>query len=281
MKLLKTYICGCMRDCERYLRNVFKNITTLISLFDDYQIVIAYDMSSDNTMEVLKHWKSLLPEGKLTLLINQQLLSPIRTKNISNARNALLKYMGHPNTPDFEYCIMMDMDDVCSGPMDPSVLQIFLDKERNEEIADWDALTFNRKIYYDIWALSLRPYIFSCWNFTRSGKLVEFIRLYVQEQLKNVAQTKPNTGLLLCESAFNGFGLYRRAKFVGSTYEWNIHKNIEIIPRSWIHENEEAVGRTAEMRKTPDDCEHRYFHIRATQLNGARICISPLCLFSS
>ena len=30
----------------------------------------------------------------------------------------------------------------------------------------------------------------------------------------------------------------------------------------------------------PDDCEHRYFHIRATQLNGARICISPDYLFT-
>ena len=83
------------------------------------------------------------------------------------------------------------------------------------------------------------------------------------------------------ESAFNGFGLYRRAKFEGSTYEWNIHKNIEIIPRNWIQENEDIVGRTAELRKTPDDCEHRYFHMRASQLNGARICISPLCLFTS
>ena len=38
MKPLKTYICGCVRDCEKYLRNVFKNITTLISLFDDYTV---------------------------------------------------------------------------------------------------------------------------------------------------------------------------------------------------------------------------------------------------
>ena len=30
-----------------------------------------------------------------------------------------------------------------------------------------------------------------------------------------------------------------------------------------------------------DDCEHRYFHIRASQVNKANICISPMCLFPS
>ena len=281
MKQLNTYICGCVRDCEKYLRNVFKNTETLISMFDDYQIVIAYDMSSDNTLEVLKQWQRRIPKDKLVILINPGQLYSIRTKNISNARNALLNHMRDENTPNFEYCIMMDMDDVCSGPMDPSVLETFLDKERKNEDAEWDALTFNRRIYYDAWALSLRPYIFSCWNFSRGGQLVDRMRNYVQDQLKEVAQKTPKTGLLQCESAFNGFGLYRRAKFVGSTYEWDIHKNIEIIPRGWIKENEDAVGRTAELRKTPDDCEHRYFHIRAAQLNGARICISPQCLFTS
>jgi glycosyltransferase involved in cell wall biosynthesis len=279
MKQLNTYICGCVRDCEKYLRNVFKNIKTLISMFDDYQIVIAYDMSSDNTMEILKHWTTLLPKDKLVVLINQQQLFPIRTQNISNARNALLNHMRDENTPNFEYCIMMDMDDVCAGPMNKDVLETFLDKERAEEDTQWDALTFNRKIYYDIWALSLRPYVFSCWNFSKGSWLVDSLRDYVHKQLKVVAQETPKTGLLYCESAFNGFGLYRRAKFEGSTYEWNIHKNIEIIPQNWIQENEDAVGRTAELRKMPDDCEHRHFHIRATQLNGAKICISPLCLF--
>ena len=279
MKPLKTYICGCVRDCEKYLRNVFKNIEILISLFDDYQIVIAYDMSKDNTLEVLKHWKKMLPTDKMVILFNQNPLRRMRTQNISNARNALLDYMREDNTPNFEYCIMMDMDDVCAGPMNLGVLETFLDKEREEEDACWDALTFNRNIYYDIWALSLRPYVFSCWNFAGGHKLVDTLRNYVQDKLNVVAQETPGIGLLQCDSAFNGFGLYRRAKFEGSTYEWNIHKNIEIIPRSWIQENEDAVGRTAELRETPDDCEHRYFHIRATQLNGAKICISPLCLF--
>ena len=279
MKPLTTFICGCVRDCEKYLRNVFKNIKTMISMFDDYQIVIAYDMSSDNTMEIIKHWITLLPKDKMVILINHGKLSPIRTQNISNARNAMLNHMRDENTPNFEYCIMMDMDDVCAGPMNKNVLETFVEKERREEYADWDALTFNRKIYYDIWALSLRPYVFSCWNFSRGSVLVDITRKHVQNALKDVAEKMPTTDLLQCESAFNGFGLYRRAKFEGSTYEWNIHKNIEIIPQNWIQENEDAVGRTAELRKIPDDCEHRHFHIRATQLNGAKICISPLCLF--
>ena len=279
MKPLNAYICGCVRNCEQYLHRVFKNIKKIAELFDSFRIVIAYDISEDNTLEVLKNWVNQFKRDQMVVLINHEYVGNIRTKNIAGGRNAILQYMRREDTPKFEYFIMMDLDDVCAGNMNLNALQLFLDKERTEENAEWDALTFNRPIYYDAWALSIRPYVFSCWNFTKGGLLVEVMRRYVQDKLTEVAENAPKYGLLKCESAFNGFGIYRIAKFEGVLYEWNIRKNIEIIPREWITENETAVGRPVGLRETPDDCEHRYFHMRATQLNGARICISPLCLF--
>jgi hypothetical protein len=279
MKPINAYICGCVRNCEKHLQRVFKNIQRLATLFDQFRIVMAYDISEDNTFEVLKQWASQFAKDQMIILVNHEYVGPIRTQNISNGRNAILRYMRREDTPQFEYFMMIDMDEVCAGEMNIDLLRVFLDKERAEETAEWDALTFNRRLYYDAWALSIRPYIFSCWNFTKGGELVEEMRKYVQSKLKEVAEISPKYGLLRCESAFNGFGFYRSAKFDGITYEWDIHKNIEIIPREWIRENIAAVGRPAGLRETPDDCEHRYFHMRATQVNGARICISPLCLF--
>ena len=60
-------------------------------------------------------------------------------------------------------------------------------------------------------------------------------------------------------------------------------KNVEIIQNCaiplLIENTAKAVGQPLSWHRG-DDCEHRYFHIRATQQNGARICISPEILFT-
>ena len=50
-------ICGAVKNCEPYLNKVFENIEKIGSLFDDYKIVIYYDSSTDNTLNVLKEYQ--------------------------------------------------------------------------------------------------------------------------------------------------------------------------------------------------------------------------------
>ena len=100
---------------------------------------------------------------------------------------------------------------------------------------------------------------------------------YLKQELGKVVLKNPNTGLLPCISAFNGFAIYRKNKFINVKYEWNIHKTLIIYPRENIDKMSHVVFQQPISRH--DDCEHRYFHIRASQLNKARICISPSCLF--
>lgn len=268
-----SYICGCVKDCEPFLDAVFRNIEKITLLLADYRIIISYDESSDNSLHKLNVLRtSSFPEGKMTILVGNDRPTSIRTQNIANARNRILDSIREDKESKYEYFIMMDMDDVCSGKMNVKVLTHFL---RSGEESSWDAITFNRPVYYDIWALSIHPYTFSCWHYANNKQIYENMRHYVNKQLSEVA-TKSE--LLPCISAFNGFGLYRTEKFIDSNYEWNVHKTLAIYPKVKIDIMSRHVWKEPIARH--DDCEHRYFHIRASKMNGARICISPMCLFA-
>jgi len=100
------------------------------------------------------------------------------------------------------------------------------------------------------------------------------MRLLLKKRLRVCKQQQK---LSQCISAFNGFAIYRTDKFIDSNYEWNVHKALDIYPNSMVRVMSETVH--SEPIARHDDCEHRYFHIRASQMNGARICISPEILF--
>ena len=51
-------ICGPIKNCGPYLKKVFENIEKIGSLFDSYQIVVFYDKSNDNTLEILNDYYS-------------------------------------------------------------------------------------------------------------------------------------------------------------------------------------------------------------------------------
>ena len=264
---MKTFICGCARNCDTYLDAVFENIAKIIPLFEDYKIVIAYDKSNDFTLRKLCYYKTIY---NVEILINPNPITNIRTQNICIARNAILKYIRKCDEDEqFDTFIMMDMDDVCSTPIITENLQKYLTRD------DWDALSFNRGDYYDIWALSMQPYTYSCWHVPNGYAAVDKIKRFIKDTLDEC----DDDDLVECLSAFNGFAIYRMAAFRNVVYEWNITKNP--MPKSWIIESAKAMGQPIIRRPNDDDCEHRYFHMQAIRENGARIRISPLTLFRS
>ena len=61
---MKCCFCGTVRNCSPYLEKNFQNIEILSQLFEDYEIIIVYDKSSDNSLEILKNYlfqKKYLP----------------------------------------------------------------------------------------------------------------------------------------------------------------------------------------------------------------------------
>jgi|LauGreDrversion4_2_1035121.scaffolds.fasta_scaffold98206_1 hypothetical protein len=270
----RVFICGTTRNCEHHIDKVFENIHKIVDLFADFRIIIAFDVSEDATLLKLTQHKRVLGE-KLQILINRNPVSHVRTENISNARNACMNKMRDEIQFGFsaEYFIVMDMDDVCSSPMDLDVFKRAMDK--NDK---WDSISFNREGYYDIWALSIDKYIYSCWGWLSPWEVVDHTRKYIIDKLGKI----PKDELVECRSAFNGFAVYRISKFLDCHYDWRMPK--QYMTLEVLEENRRILWNVGsrsplDIQTDEPDCEHRAFHMMATAKNGSRIRISPEILF--
>jgi glycosyltransferase involved in cell wall biosynthesis len=271
---MKCCFCGTVRNCAPYLEQNFKNIEILSQLFEDYEIIIVYDQSSDNSLEILKKYKE--QNNKLKLYVVKQLISPFRTHRLAYARNICFNYVKKNNFPLF---IMMDFDDVNAKQVNPQILQKYLNG-KNYNL--WDSLSFNSlPKYYDIWALSIFPFCFSYIHFTNNSKHdYDSIQNYIDNILK---YKKNKNQLTQCISAFNGFAIYKTNIFQNSKYDGRF--NLSKIPPKYILNHLKASGGKlffhdyGNVNGKYEECEHRAFHISAIKQNNARIMISPDCLF--
>jgi hypothetical protein len=263
----KCCICGTVRNCEVYLDSIYGNMMKITQLFEDYVIILYYDESSDNTIQKLNYYSSI--NNKFTFYVNTDTMDQYRTHRLAKGRNYCIQQI-RDHYADYNYFIMIDCDDVCSGFLDMSVLLYYLN-DNNE----WDGLSFNHPSgYYDLWALSKRPYVYSCHNYEKG----QSVKKYIEAIIKNT----PDNELIPCLSAFNGFGLYKTNKFINCSY--NGVYNTDYIPTYYKKEHEKYAGNPISIisdgiNTTKEDCEHRYFHITAVLNNKARLCISPKCLF--
>lgn len=271
-------ICGTVKNCGKYLNKVLENMKRIGSIFDDYQIVIYYDNSNDNTLEILKKFQEKNP--KMFFYVNRNLASPFRTHNLAIARNFCLNYV-RQNIQKFPFFIMMDCDDVNCKEINIDILKKYL------HIDTWDGLSFNTNPkYYDIWALSIYPFCFSYNHFNNNVKYYDIIQNYIDKLL---TKAKSENKLVECISSFNGFSLYRTSKFLNTYYDGRVR--LDIIPKVNLeaHKNITKSKLVFKQYFKPDgkvnvdgryeDCEHRAFHIQARQNSGAKIMISPEILF--
>jgi hypothetical protein len=235
------------------------------TIFEDYVIILYYDVSEDETLKTVKKYKKKNP--KVQLIINHETPLPYRTHRIAKGRNACMD-MIKTNYADYEYFIVMDCDDKCSYNIKIKLLQYYLNQNTN-----WDSLSFNHpEGYYDIWALSKRPHVLSYAHFaTHSGRTGGL------NHITNLINQAKNDELIPCLSAFNGIAIYRTSLFIDCQYD-GAYK-FDYIPTNLIQENLEASGPLRIFENNKEDCEHRHFHFEAVIKNKARIMISPHCLF--
>jgi glycosyltransferase involved in cell wall biosynthesis len=266
-------LCGTARNCERYLDAVFANIKDLATLFADIRIVVAYDASSDKTLYQLVRQKSEWRD-KMEILVGQEPLTHQRTVNIARARNRLMQHMRSAfDVAEWPYFIMMDLDDVCAGKLQLAPLARVL-----SESDQWDTCSFNRAGYYDIWALSVKPYIYSCWGFHDPLTVVHTMQDYIIDLLRET----PDHRYLEVLSAFNGFAIYKSAIFFQCHYDWRMPK--KYMSLADLQANQQILGFRAtfsplDQQTNEPDCEHRHFHMQAKYDFGARIMICPEHIF--
>jgi hypothetical protein len=272
MENIECCICGPVKNCSPHLDKVLDNIEKIGSLFKDYKIVIFYDASNDDSLSKLINYRK--KNNKLELFINKKVTSTFRTHNIANARNHCLNYI-KKNQSTFPYFIMMDFDDVNCKKINTEILPKYFMRD------DWDALSFNTTPkYYDIWALSIKPYCFSYNHFDQN----QYNNYHViQDYITKKLQELPQGELLKCISSFNGFSIYRTEKFIDSYYDGRVR--FDIMPPEFI-KTHAAVARSnimlydyGNVKGRFEDCEHRSFHARAITKSDAKIRISPEILF--
>jgi hypothetical protein len=171
---------------------------------------------------------------------------------------------------------MMDFDDVNCKNVNPNVLNNYL--LRN----DWDGLSFNTSPkYYDIWALSIYPYCFSYNHFKNTPTHnYRSMQNYIANKLMKLKKGQ----LLRCISSFNGFSIYRTAKFLNTSYDGRIR--LDLIPISYIKahsiasKSELVFPDLGRVKAYKEDCEHRAFHVQSINNDNARIMISAEVLFT-
>lgn len=273
---MKCCICGPVRNCEPFLNKVFENIEKIGTLFEDYEILIYYDPSNDNTLSKLKEYQQ--KNHRLKLYVNKSLCSNYRTHRLAVARNFCLNYVKSLDLNEYPFFIMMDFDDVNCKEVNPEILQKYLTRN------DWDGLSFNTiPKYYDIWGLSLYPYCFSYNHFENAS--IDNVKAYtcIQDYIENKLSELGSGELLRCLSSFNGFSIYRTNKFLNTYYDGKIR--MDLLPKHYIEANIKAVNSKiiyhdyGHIKGAHEDCEHRAFHIQAINKDDARIMISPEKMF--
>jgi hypothetical protein len=260
-------IAGCVKNCEKYLQNVFNNIKIISDNFYVVKIICSFDKSDDNTLLELCKQKNNFKN--LEIIINKQPLSIHRTINISNARNRILNFI-EKSELNADYLIMMDFDDVCSNKINIEVLKnAFIIKSQ------WDILTFMNQKYYDFWALSFNDYIFSCWHNNNPRYIIKCMNELLYKEINGKK-------LLECYSSFNGFGIYNINKIKGIRYESinyisfynkNFLKNIKIV-------EDKTKTKYNLNNKVFLDCEHRLYQINCKLKNNSKNMIFNEYLFS-
>ena len=55
----KCCICGTVKNCGPFLEKVFKNIENISTIFEDYKIIIYYDNSNDDSLQILQDFSRL------------------------------------------------------------------------------------------------------------------------------------------------------------------------------------------------------------------------------
>ena len=254
-------ICGCIKDSEKYLENVFNNIKKIQALFNKTKIIISYDISRDNTLDKLHE---LQKQFDIEIIFNNKPLTSIRTVNIEKARNRII-YKIYSEYGDYDYFIMMDMDDVCSKPINIEILKETLDKNNI-----WDGLFFNNANYYDFWALNFKDFQYSCWHSNN-------VKLLINLTNKEFKKESQNKEFIECQSAFGGFGIYKVEKFKNCFYSTLI--NLSLFNRQNIKNIYDKYKILYNIKNNIFDCEHRYFHLNAIKRNNVKLYIYNKNLF--
>jgi hypothetical protein len=239
-------------------------------LFKKTEIFFLYDKSDDNTLFILNDFKNQY--DNINIFTNTKKRSIYTTENICNARNSLLDIIRSYHISVWDYFIMMDCNEYsCIGNINIQTLnEVFCEININK----WDAVSFDREAgYYDIWALSFGDFIYSFFHFNKKNTVYKNMKDCFENLLLEY-KNKYNE-FIPVYSAFNGFAIYKKEKFIDCSYSTRI--DIDLFPPDILLKQQKNNGCQI-INYFENDCEHRHFHLQAFH-KGAKIMIYPRFVF--
>ena len=273
-KMMNVVLCFCARNCGKYLPYIIKNIERVKTLDINVTCVFVYDNCSDNTEDILRKYKNKSENVILSHISND---SPLRTVRIAKARNECLNII-YNQLGNVDFHIMIDCDDISMPKWNIKLLEKYLNNFDND---DWDCISFNKKLYYDIWALSYCNFRENCWAFgSESKKIVKILEKDIKNKLKNSI-----TNSIEVFSAFCGFAIYKTDKFKGIYYDGTYDKFKKLINEQdtqisidYLRKNNvNAVLNNVTVGNTDECCEHLFYHLSARE-RGLKIKISKFIM---
>jgi hypothetical protein len=271
---MKLCIGLCVYNNAQNLPDIFNNVKQLQTLFSDTKTLIFYDECADNSLEIILQEQEK-KELDIILLHNPDYkrMNGSRMQCISYARNQIMKRI-REKYPETDYMAMYDCNKATRGNIRLNVIQSMLDRKD-----EWDGISFNRELgYYDYWALSIDPFIYSFLHFENNASVVKQMREYFSAILEDYKTNRPNE-LIEVYSAFNGFAIYKWEIFQKSYYSSDI--NLILFPEGTLQKQEEVCKVSYFKHYFRHDCEHRRFHLQAIMNENARIRVSAECAFDA
>lgn len=278
----------CVYNNEPGLPSVLSNIIKMSksNLFEKITVVAFYDSSSDKSYSIMEQFKSQCSTSnciEMVIITNKsnasrqmrmdfggvnRVLDKNRTARIAIARNGILKYIRVQQTSGVynKYFIMMDSNEyACVGQINIETLRSTLHRSDH-----WDSISFDREAgYYDYWALSFDPYIYSFYHVENRNETLSNMVASFATKLKNAKNVDGQYDLIPVYSSYNGFAIYKTDMFLNCSYSSEI--NINLFPKQLLP--------SKISNNFKNDCEHRKFHLEAIKKNNARIVVSPLSIF--
>ena len=281
-------VCFCVYNNEVGLPYCLKNMEAIRHIFHRMVINVVYDISEDNSYQILTDFNKKnenkpmiekIPVNIVTNTAERNINS--KSENIAKCRNMLLD-MVRKSYSHYDYFIMMDTNDYsCIGQINVQLMHDIMhpnieENQPENDISNYDAITFDREAgYYDWWALSFDPYIYSFYHINNSFKVNNKMKTMFTNILHHYRIHRCNE-VISVYSAFNGFGIYKTKKFLNCSYSSDIQP--DLFPKHIIH-NLIYITKSNIYNHFKDDCEHRKFHLEAIRKNNAKIGVSTKYMF--
>jgi glycosyltransferase involved in cell wall biosynthesis len=221
-------------------RNVADLIESEVSLLNDclrnfkkiYGLIIESD-SSDGTLEILEILKKRNPNFSYLSFGNLSKNMSKRTERLAYCRNQIVQELrSNPTYRNVDYVALADLDAVNVELTSEKISQCWNVKE------DWDVITANQgHVYYDIWALRHPDWSpIDCMEQFRNLQILfdESASRTLAIDAKSI-HLDPNKGLVLVDSAFGGFAIYKREAYLSGEYVGLNAQGKEVVEHVAFH----------------------------------------------